>query len=151
MIHKSFNIADIENMERAEALVEKYGKSSLDYFKTYADKKYWFSEDDEAFCLHLRPLSIMRLCWKILFALMMIALTRNIPAFDAYCRQNGLLSAYYRIPEVKKCTYEKLGKKLFPIGEVAVINLETWTLKAAVKRDFEMRSINLLSWDIHSR
>ena len=56
-----------------------------------------------------------------------IALTRNVQAFDEYCRQNGLRSAYYGIPEVKKAHCEKLGKKLIPIGEVAVINLETST------------------------
>ncbi len=123
---------NVEDKERAVGLVEKYGNSSLDYFKTYADKTYWFSQDDEAFVAFKTSLN---------YAVVLespvckdeIALTRNVQAFDDYCRQNGLRSAYYRIPEVKKAHFEKLGKKLIPIGEVAVINLETWTLAGGSK------------------
>ena len=127
--------SDVEDRERALGLLEKYGNSSLDYFKTYADKKYWFSEDDEAFVAFKTSLN---------YAIVLenpvcrdeTELTGNIQAFDDYCRQHGLRSAYYRIPEVKKGLFEKLGKKLIPIGEVAVSNLETWTLTGGSKAGF---------------
>lgn len=115
-----------EEEQRAKALVEKYGKGSLDYFKTYYDKQYWFSPDGEGF-----------VSFKISrnYAIVLenpicaddAALAAIVPAFDAYCRQNGLRSAYYRIPEANRAVYEKLGKKLMPIGEEAVVNLETFS------------------------
>lgn len=122
-----------EDLIHATELVKKYGRSCLDYFKTYYDKKYWFSEDNEGFVSfnNSRNYAIALenpVCNndKLLAGL--------IQGFDTYCRQNGLRSAYYRIPEKNKEIYEKMGKKLFPIGEVAVVNLEKWTMEGSDKR-----------------
>jgi phosphatidylglycerol lysyltransferase len=124
---------DIEDRERASGLVEKYGNSSLDYFKTYADKKYWFSEDDEAF-VAFKASSNYAIALENPVCKDDNSLATNVLAFDHYCQQNGLRSAYYRIPEVKKAVYEKLRKKMIPIGEMAVINLENWTMEGSSKR-----------------
>ncbi len=121
-----------ENLQKAKALVEKYGKSSLDYFKTYYDKKFWFSEDGEGF-VSFKTSRNYALVLENPVCSDNEALIKIIPCFDAYCRQNGLRSAYYRIPESNKSLFEKLGKKLFPIGEEAVVNLETWTLEGGDK------------------
>jgi phosphatidylglycerol lysyltransferase len=42
---------------------------------------------------------------------------------------------YYRIPHRDISIYEKLGKKLLPIGEEAVVNMETWTPEGSHKKD----------------
>ena len=121
-----------EDMQKAKELVEKYGKSSLDYFKTYYDKIFWFSEDGEGF-VSFKTSRNYAVVLENPVCQDNEALTKIIRHFDSYCRQNGLRSAYYRIPELNKPLYEKLGKKLFPIGEEAVVNLETWTLEGGNK------------------
>lgn len=124
---------EAEDHDRARTLTEKYGNSSLDYFKTYSDKSLWFSTDKEGF--------VAFKTWRN-YAIALenpvcrdeTSLAANIAAFDNYCQQNGLRSAYYRIPEGSKALYEKLGKKLIPVGEVAVVNLESWTMDGSSKR-----------------
>lgn len=116
----------------AEELIKKHGSSSLDYFKTYFDKQLWFSKNRDAFISYkssgLYAISLENpTCAN--FAEMEI----HIKAFDEYCRNNGLRTAYYRVPQSKAHIYEKLGKKLLPIGEEATVNLETWSLTGKEK------------------
>ena len=121
-----------EGMQRAKELVEKYGKSSLGYFKTYYDKKFWFSEDGEGF-VSFKTSRNYALVLENPVCSDNEAMINIIHCFDSYCRQNGLRSAYYRIPELNISLYEKLGKKVFPIGEEAVVNIENWTLEGGDK------------------
>ncbi len=124
---------ETEDHEKALALIAKYGKSSLDYFKTYNDKDFWFSEDGEGF-IAFRTSRNYAVVLENPVCRDEAALERNIRAFDDYCKQNGLRPAYYRIPEEDRALYERLGKKLLPVGEVAVVNLETWGLEGSSKR-----------------
>lgn len=122
-----------EDRLKAMALVDKYGQGSLDYFKTYQDKKFWFSGDPEGFVAYKTSRN---------YAISLEnpvcqgepGLRELVPGFDAYCRLNGMRSAYYRVPEMYKEVYEQLGKKLFPVGEVAVVNLEGWTMEGPARR-----------------
>lgn len=117
---------DAEDRERAMKLVEKYGRSSLDYFKTYSDKKYWFSDDQDGF-VAFKSSRIYALALENPVCRDADVMALNIVAFDEYCQHHGIRSAYYRIPESDRKVYETLGKKLIPVGEVAVINLENWS------------------------
>ena len=121
-----------DDLHKAMALVEKYGKSGLDYFKTYSDKKFWFSEDGEGF-VSFKTSRNYAIALENPVCADKEAMLKIIPAFDSYCYKNGLRPAYYRVPESYKTIYEKLGKKLIPIGEEAVANLETWTLSGGEK------------------
>ncbi|MGW8315713.1 MAG: phosphatidylglycerol lysyltransferase domain-containing protein [Bacteroidales bacterium] len=125
--------AALEDRDLAVALTGKYGKSSLDYFKTYGDKEYWFSEDQEGF-VAFRTSRNFAIVLENPVCKDTVAMEANIMAFDAFCTKNGLRAAYYRIPETTRASYEKLGKKLVPVGEVAVVNLESWSLEGSSKR-----------------
>ena len=122
-----------EDRQRAKTLVEKYGKSSLDYFKTYSDKKFWFSADGKSFVA-------FKTTRKYAIALESpvgpddAAITQAIVDFDAYCRQNGLRSAYYRIPEGQLSRYQSLNKRALPIGDEAVTLLSTFTTEGKEKK-----------------
>ena len=118
---------------RAQALVEKYGRSPLDYFKTYFDKTFWFSEDGEGF-VAFKTSRNYAIVLETPVCRDEAAMAEIIPAFERWCRQNGLRTAWYRIPESHKSMFEKLGKKLFPIGEDATVNLDTFTLQGSDKK-----------------
>jgi len=132
-----------EDLQKANMFVEKYGVSSLDYFKTYYDKKFWFSEDGKGF-ISFKTSRNYALALENPVCSNNKALLKIIPAFDEYCRKNGLRSAYYRIPEKSKSLYEKLGKKLIPIGEEAIVHLENWTLSGH-ERSAMRNTINKLT------
>ena len=119
---------------RAQALLEKYGRSSLDYFKTYSDKAFWFSEDEEGF-VAFRTSRSYAIALENPVCRDEAAVAEMIPAFERWCRQNGLRAAWYRIPESSISVFEKLGKKLFPIGENATVSLDTFSLQGKDKKD----------------
>lgn len=131
LVHRPPTQAD--DRHRAQALVEKYGRSPLDYFKTYSDKTFWFSEDGEGFVAYKTSRS---------YAIVLeapvcqdeAAMAAIVPAFERWCRQNGLRTAWYRIPANAVRVFEKLGKKTLPIGEDATVNLDTFTLQGSDKK-----------------
>jgi len=122
-----------EDMKKAKELAVKYGRSSLDYFKTYYDKNYWFSDDGKGF-VSFKTSQNYALVLENPVCLDNKVMIHIIHCFDSYCRRNGLRSAYYRIPELNKPLYEKLGKKVLPIGEEAIVDIEKWTLTGVNKR-----------------
>ncbi len=48
--------------------------------------------------------------------------------FEVFCKENGFISAYYRVPERSLEFYHALGRKSIPIGEEAILNLSTFTM-----------------------
>lgn len=115
-----------ENLQHAKTLVEKYGKSSLNYFKTHADKQLWFSADGESF-VAFKTTRKYAIVLESPVGPDDKAISRAIADFDAYCRHNGLRPAHYRIPEVQLPLYQQLNKRVLPIGNEAVICLNTFT------------------------
>lgn len=116
-----------EDFESANALLNLYGKSALDYFKTYPDKLLFFNADRSAF-----------ISFKITrhFAIVLedpvaendAARMAIVNSFEIFCQENGFISAYYRVPETSLDFYKSMGKKWIPIGEEAVLNLNTFTM-----------------------
>ncbi|MET4083217.1 phosphatidylglycerol lysyltransferase [Pedobacter sp. UYP30] len=116
-----------EEFAAAEDLVKQSGCSALDYFKTYPDKFIHFSDDRTAF-----------ISFKVTrhFALVLedpVASTIDdkllmIDQFEAWCKENGFIAAYYRVPEESLHFYTSIKKKFIPIGEEAVLNLSNFTL-----------------------
>ena len=123
-----------ESRQRAQALLQQYGRSPLDYFKTYYDKLYFFTDDGQA-CVSFKTTQQFAIALENPIAADAKQLEKAVGAFDAYCHRNGLRSIYYRIPEENKELYEKLGKKLLPIGEDATVNLDAFSLQGKDKKD----------------
>jgi len=51
-----------------------------------------------------------------------------VQSFDKFCTENGFVGIYYRIPQQSLNLYLDLGKKSFPIGEEAIVDLTTFTM-----------------------
>ena len=122
---------EFEDFERARILVEKYGQSSLDYFKLYTDKLIYLPD----------PLNCF-LAYKVSgnFAIVLenpVASCREkaeecITLFDRFCYETGTKSLYYRVPENSLRLYRN-KKKLF-LGQEAVVNLLTFSLQGKSKK-----------------
>ncbi len=122
---KPFN--STEDFALAKELVKKYGRSQLDFFKTYPDKFIFLSKDRDGFVS-------FKMTRNFAFVLenpvcrddaALISLVRE---FDKFCVENGFVSIYYRIPQDSLQLYKGMGKKSFPIGEEAIVDLTTFTM-----------------------
>ncbi|MFH6990897.1 phosphatidylglycerol lysyltransferase domain-containing protein [Flavobacterium sp. FlaQc-48] len=117
-----------EEKEIATDLVNKYGNSGLDYFKTYFDKLIFISKSKNAFLSY-------RLSGNFAVVLENPVGSTNpeikscIVEFDQFCYDFGLRSLYYRIPEKSLKTYQELGKKYFFLGQAAVVDLREFHLE----------------------
>ncbi len=123
---KPYNTA--EEFNEAKELLKKYGVSALDYFKTYPDKFLFFNEDRSAF-----------ISFKLTrhFAVVLEnpvgkdddAKLKMLILFENFCTENGFISTYYRVPHHSLHLYQSLKLKSIPIGEEAILDLETFKLE----------------------
>lgn len=117
-----------EDRELAQGILEKYGNSPLDYFKTYPDKFFYFSENREGFISFkvTRHFAIVLENPVCKDEETMIKLVKD---FDKFCEENGFVSVFYRVPQQSLELYKKLGKKSLPVGEEAIVDLTSFSLE----------------------
>jgi phosphatidylglycerol lysyltransferase len=111
---------------RAAAIIEKYGKSTFDYFKTWPDKSFYFSPGRESFISY-------RMVGGVAFCLADPVgpdADRDIivKSFLQFCTQNGW-SAAFMMPD-DHTAYSQYGLSLFRVGEEAIIDLEQFAAHA---------------------
>ncbi|HEY4650455.1 MAG TPA: phosphatidylglycerol lysyltransferase domain-containing protein, partial [Pontibacter sp.] len=127
-LKQPFNSA--EEKALATELIGKYGHSSLDYFKTYPDKLFFFTPDKQAFA-SFKVWEHVAIVLEDPVAPDPETMKAAIQAFDDYCTENGFISVYYRVPEENLPLYTSLGKKSFPIGEEAIVDLPSFSLEGS--------------------
>lgn len=133
----------LEEKQLAKLLIEKYGNSSLDYFKTYEDKQFWFNDEKSGF-ISFKIAYDYALVLENPVAETLEIQRKIIVEFEDDCRKNGLRVAYYRIPENSLPLYKSLDKKVLPIGKEAVVNLSDFTLEGGEKKGLR-NAINKLT------
>ena len=118
--------------ERATFLLSQFGNSSIDYFKLYKDKLYFFSDLHEAF-----------IAYRIAggFAIVLeepVCAEENktevVAEFDRQCRKMGLKPAFYRVDENSIHWFSQLKKKKLMIGQEAILKLSTFSLEGKDKK-----------------
>jgi len=125
-VTKPFNSP--EDKILARKILENCGHATLDFFKTYPDKFFFFSDDKEGF-----------LSFKVTrnFAFVLEnpvckdeeTFIELIKGFDLFCLENGFVSVYYRVPFSTLDIYLNLGKKALPIGDEALVDLKNFSLE----------------------
>ncbi|PWG80461.1 bifunctional lysylphosphatidylglycerol flippase/synthetase MprF [Pararcticibacter amylolyticus] len=128
---KSTSSADEFN--RAKELLDKYGNSSSDYFKTYFDKLIYFPESLDAF-ISYRISGNFAVVLDDPIAADEQQMSACIAEFDRYCYNNGLKSIYYRVPESSLNIYRDLGKKALFLGQEGVVDLVNFSLQGGSKK-----------------
>ncbi|MEH6406089.1 MAG: phosphatidylglycerol lysyltransferase domain-containing protein [Leeuwenhoekiella sp.] len=113
----------------AKQLVRSYGNSSMDYFKTYEDKEFYFFEYGEGFISYKTTSSFAVVLENpVLKDFTPEVFIKKINQFERAMLSQNLNVIYYRIPESSIGIYEALNKKTLLLGEDAYVNLETFTL-----------------------
>ena len=118
--------------EKAFDLVERFGDSPVDHFKTYRDKLFYFSDQFEAFIAYriANGFAIV-LEEPVCSADYKVAVLRE---FDRHCHKMSLKTAYYRVDETGISYFNYLKKRKLLIGQEAVLELDQFTLEGREKK-----------------
>lgn len=127
--------------EAASRLIREYGQSSLDYFKTWPDKSFFFSSTGRCFLAY-------RVSGNFAIVLGDPVGRANeiepvIADFSQFCRENGWGWAFYQTLPDFLSIYGKSGLKKMKIGEDAIADLTTFSLQGQAMKEIR-HSINRL-------
>lgn len=125
--------ASEEEKAKAEFLIKKYGKSSLDYFKIYFDKMLFAPEGINAF-ISYRVSRNFAIVLEDPVSENTSEMEKCIVAFNKFCYDNGLKDIYYRVPGESLPVYAELHAKSLFIGQEAILDLETFSLAGGEKK-----------------
>jgi len=119
---------------RAEALVHRYGRAPLDYFKLWPDKSYFFSAD-------LASMIAYGTAWSVAVSLGdPIGPAPELPAlvesFAGFCARRHTRAAFYQVGPHLIATYRQQGLHLLKIGEEAMVDLERFAIRTSRQRPF---------------
>jgi phosphatidylglycerol lysyltransferase len=124
--------ASESSRERAKFLLNQFGNSSVDYFKTAPDKLLFFSELHDAF-----------VSYKIAngFAIVLdepVCAEENkqevLAEFYQLCKKMGLKTVFYRVDENSILWFDQLRKQKIFIGQEAILDAANFTLEGRDKR-----------------
>lgn len=120
-------------LERPLKLVHQFGKSALDYFKTYQDKMIFEPEGLNAF-ISYRPAGNFAVVLENPVAENSEQMKQGIEQFDRFCFEVGLKSIYYRVPEDDLDIYKSLKKKVMFLGQEGLVDLQNFSLEGGSKK-----------------
>lgn len=122
--------------ERAQAklLLDGHGMSSLDYFKLWPDKSYFFGAQS-------RGVIAYRAAWGVAVALgdpvgAPADVDTTLRAFLEYCANNGWRAAFHQALPGFLPLYESLGLNALKVGEEALVDLQHFTAKTVGSSGF---------------
>ncbi len=122
-----------EELERPLKLVSQFGKSSLDYFKTYRDKMIFEPEDLNAF-ISYRSSGNFAVVLENPVAEDQEQMRLCITKFDLFCFEIGFKSIYYRVSECDLPLYKCMKKKVMFLGQEGLVDLKTFSLEGGAKK-----------------
>jgi phosphatidylglycerol lysyltransferase len=136
------NVTD-EELTLANDMLNSFGNSSLDYFKTYNDKMIFITESKKAFIAY-RISGNFAVVLENPVAENTEELKKCISEFDLYCYKNGLKSIYYRVPEESLEFYHAFHKKDLFLGQEGIVDISTFSLEGGSKKSLR-NAINKVS------
>jgi phosphatidylglycerol lysyltransferase len=122
-----------EELERPRRLVQRFGKSGLDYFKTYQDKMIYEPEGINAF-ISYRTAGNFAVVLENPVAENEEQMRECIRMFDRFCYETGFKSFYYRVSESCLPIYKSLRKKVMFIGQEGVVDLNLFSLEGGARK-----------------
>jgi phosphatidylglycerol lysyltransferase len=133
---------------RAAALLERYGRSSIDYFKLWSDKAYYFSATGNCFIAYAVGGNTAVALGDPVGSEDEVETT--IQGFAKLCRGNDWHIAFHQALPDFIDVYQKLGFRKLKIGDEASVDLTTFSLEGkerknlrAVVNRFEREGVRL--------
>ena len=123
-----------EEQHRAKAMLDKYGRTADDYFKSYFDKAFYFGHQVEGFIAYKLSSGFAIVLGEPVCADNPEKMEILINEFEKFCLDNGIKSAYYKIDGKWLDLFYSIGKKSLPIGQEAVVEVEGFSLEGKEKK-----------------
>ena len=123
----------VEDLTRANSLIRLYGKSSLDYFKTYSDKLIFAPPEINA-CISYRVSKNFAVVLEDPVSEDRKSMKECISSFGKFCYENGLKDIYYRVPEDSLQVYTELKRKNLFLGQEGVLDLSSFSLEGGERK-----------------
>lgn len=128
----------------AENAVLRYGRSAVDYFKTYPDKLIFTIPEIDGFIAYKTANDFALTLGMPVCENDELIYERIIKAFENYSEQHGLNVAFYRVDEAYLPFFHRLGKRSLPIGQEAVLDLNTFTMEGKKRQNLRTARNNLM-------
>lgn len=118
---------------RARALIEQYGRSSLDFFKYWPDKVFFFSSDGRG-VIAFRETGGAAVALGDPAAADEQAFQAVLLEFLDFCDANGWSPAFHQVPPDHLDVYRNAGLSALKIGEDAIVDLATFRLQGGAMK-----------------
>jgi phosphatidylglycerol lysyltransferase len=113
---------------RARRLIAEYGASSLDYFKTWPDKVFFFSSTGKGVVAYGLTMSTA-IALGDPVAANAAEFQTVLAEFLDFCDANGWRVAFHQVPPDHLADYREEGLAVLKIGEDAVVRLPDFSLR----------------------
>src|SRR5262245_1641564 len=130
----------------AKEIVERHGRSSLDYFKLWPNKSYFFSPSRRCFIAYSVGAN---------FAVALAdpvgppeEIAETVGGFRRFCEDNGWGVAFYQTLPDFLPIYRSLGLKKLKIGDAAIVDLTNFTLDGRARKRLRSRIKQLEKEDL---
>ena len=118
--------------ERAAFLLSQYGNSSVDYFKIYKDKLFFFSDTHDAFVSYRIANGFAIVLEEPVCA--EESKLEVLQEFYEQCKKMGLKTAFYRVDENSIILFNQLRKQKMIIGQEAILDVKNFKLEGKDKK-----------------
>jgi phosphatidylglycerol lysyltransferase len=120
--------------DRARETLDTYGRSSLDFFKLWPPKSFFFSQDNQCFIAYQTALRVaIGLGDPVGPDDQLESTTRE---FLRLCSRNGWRAAFYEVLPDLLPMYGKVGLHILKLGEEAVVDVEHFCSVTAETKSF---------------
>lgn len=133
----------------AGQIVARYGRTTLDYFKLWHDKSYFFSPSHRCFIAYAVGAHMALVLGDPVGPEEEIEPT--LRAFLEFCRDNGWGVGFHQTLPDFLPIYQKLRLKKLKIGDDAVIDVRQYSLEGKSKKEFRSKVRQLESMGITTR
>ncbi len=121
----------------ARTIVEQYARTSLDYFKLWSDKSYFFSPSHRAVIAY-------HVAGNVALALgdpvgPPEEIAPALRAFLAMCDENGWIAGFHQVLPDFLPYYRRAGLRKLKIGDDATVDLTTFSLEGKARREFRYK------------
>jgi phosphatidylglycerol lysyltransferase len=122
---------------RAKEILSLHGRASLDFFKLWPDKSYFFNSSGDCFIAYGVGANFAIALSDPVGPEKEIAAT--VAGFKQYCEDNGWGVAFYQTWPDFLPLYRRLGFKKLKIGDTAIVNLTGFNLEGRAMRYFRQK------------
>lgn len=128
----------------AKNAVARYGRSAVDYFKTYPDKLIFTIPETDGFIAYKTANDFALALGMPVCENDELIYKGLIESFETYSEQHGLNVAFYRVDEIYLPFFHHLGKRSLPIGQEAILDLNTFSMEGKKRQNLRTARNGLL-------